>query len=135
MELKERAMTIREAAQRKRLEHTLEDTRQDNERLRAENRALLDETRRERGELERVFDALERFAANDGRRPSRIRRGTALVVAAGGAYVLGAKAGRERFDQISAWWDRMRERGARVNAGTVGEAIGTMDRERVSGAA
>ena len=28
----------------------------------------------------------------------------------GAAYVVGAKAGRGRYDEIVAWWDRMRGR-------------------------
>ena len=34
-----------------------------------------------------------------------------LSVAAGSAYVLGAKAGRERYDQLKSWWSERRNQG------------------------
>jgi cytochrome c-type biogenesis protein CcmH/NrfG len=114
MEIKDRAVNARDSLNRKRLEHKLEDTRQDNERLAVEKHALEEETRRERSEIERILDSLERVSKNAGKKSHRVRGTLTLVLAAGGAYVMGAKAGRERFDQITQWWRDMRTKGMRA---------------------
>jgi len=33
---------------------------------------------------------------------------TGVIAGLGVGYVLGARAGRERYDQLIAWWERMR---------------------------
>lgn len=58
---------------------------------------------------------LERVSKSAHKKPHRFRRTLTLVVAAGAAYVMGAKAGRERFDQIDEWWCGLREKGMRTN--------------------
>jgi hypothetical protein len=30
-----------------------------------------------------------------------------LIIGFGAGYVLGAKAGRQRYEQIQAWWDKL----------------------------
>ena len=117
VEIIDRAVSARDALDRKRLEHKLEDVRHENERLSVENRTLHEETRREQGQLERIMDALESISANGSKRPHRIRRTLTLMVAAGGAYVIGARAGRDRFDQIKAWWKRARPQSMRFDPG------------------
>jgi hypothetical protein len=102
------------------------------DRLRIENRALQEENRRERVELDRALDALERLTGK-GERRRPLGRVAVIAVAAGAAYVLGAKAGRERFDQISAWWARARTQVARMKGEANEGEIETVDRGRVSG--
>ena len=112
MEIIERASEARQMLQRKRLEDKVSDSRAEAERLRIENRALQEEARRERGELERLLEAVERLSARtNGGSSHRLRRGVTLIVAAGGAYVLGAKAGRARYAQIVDRWSRLRSKG------------------------
>jgi hypothetical protein len=77
-----------------------------NQRLRADLEALRSELRRERDEREDLLDAIK-----EG--PMRTSKGGALklVIVGGVAYVLGAKAGRARYEQISSWVRRTKERG------------------------
>jgi hypothetical protein len=132
MEIKDRAISARESINRKRLENKLDDARQVNARLDAENRALHDESGRERGEIERLLAALEGLSAGTTSTTSttqpkpkrhRLRRTMTLAVAAGGAYVMGAKAGRERFEQIKDWWQRTSSKGMRAKDDTIEEAL------------
>jgi hypothetical protein len=59
-----------------------------------------------------------------------------LSMAAGGAYVIGAKAGRERYDQLRTWWaerrtngvDRMNEWGEDVTSRAGGAVKGASQR-------
>lgn len=102
MEIKERAIGARDAMTRKRLEHKLSSAREENAELSHEKKALQEQARHDHDELDTILDALKGVALNGKRH--RFRRLTAIAVAAGGAYVMGAKAGRERFDQISGWW-------------------------------
>ncbi len=134
MEIRERAMDIRETAHRKRLEHKLQDTREDRDRLQTENHALQEENRRERGELDRALDAIERLSTS-GKRPSRMRRVAVVAVAAGAAYVVGARAGRERFDQIAKWWSRARSQVLSSKQQIPAGDVESLDQGRVSGAA
>jgi hypothetical protein len=32
---------------------------------------------------------------------------TGLIIGFGAGYVLGSKAGRQRYEQIQAWWDKV----------------------------
>ena len=52
------------------------------------------------------------------------------MVAAGGAYVMGAETGRERFDQINEWWQRTREKGMRAKDDAIVEVRDTAMRPR-----
>lgn len=83
-----------------RLESRLERTQEEAERLREENRALaeaLEETRDERGDL---LESLEKSVGKKKRGPRIFR----WIVVGGAAYLLGAKAGRKRYDQFQAWF-------------------------------
>ena len=79
-------------------------------------RALEDEIARVDKEQDRVIEALVDAVEKVGKggKPKR-RRGTFLwlVGAAGVAYVLGAKAGRERYEQIMAKLRGMRSSATR----------------------
>jgi hypothetical protein len=88
-------------------EARLETATDRTERLRQRNKELSTELDHSRAEQERLLDALEKV-----NRPSkhRIRRFFVLSAAAGTAYVVGAKAGRERYEQIRRWFDDMRGR-------------------------
>jgi hypothetical protein len=90
MEIRDRMGSIADQVRVHRLESKYEDADREVLRLRAENDALRE--------------------AIDGARPKkhRIRRLATLAVAAGGAYVVGAKAGRERYEQLRQKWMSMR---------------------------
>jgi hypothetical protein len=124
MKLIDRGGAARELLHRKRLEGKIDDARVENERLRAENHVLREEGRHERGEMQQLVAAMGR----DGeRRPlGRTRRFVALAAAAGGAYVLGARAGRERYEQILRRWRRLRAQSRR----SIGAATRELDTDR-----
>jgi hypothetical protein len=67
------------------------------------------------------------------RKPSRFRSLMLLLIAGGAAYVAGAKAGRERYDQLRAWFGQMRGRAEDVQGGlqTGGDRISTAVRSTV----
>jgi hypothetical protein len=90
MEIRDRMGSIADQVRVHRLESKYDDADREVLRLRAENDALRE--------------------AIDSTRPKkhRIRRLTTLAVAAGGAYVIGAKAGRERYEQLREKWSSMR---------------------------
>jgi hypothetical protein len=115
MKLIERGMEAREMLRHKRLEHKVDEAWRENGRLKAENHALREEGRRERSEMDRLLSALERVGEPHRRRGRGL---AAVVMAAGGAYVLGARAGRDRYEQIASGWERLRSRGRR----SLGEA-------------
>lgn len=92
----------------------------DNVRLRgevAELRSELDHERGEREELRDLLRARPKIVKVRGRRPL-----LRVVVISAGAYVLGARAGRERYDEILGWARSLRDR-AQDRAG---EAAGEM---------
>ncbi|HYJ61265.1 MAG TPA: hypothetical protein VE032_07375 [Actinomycetota bacterium] len=81
------------------------------ERLNHRVDALQNELDREREAREELVD-LVRHEALDG--ASR-RGGTIALLAVGGvAYLLGAKAGRARYEQVASWIRGVRERGERA---------------------
>jgi hypothetical protein len=76
------------------LDHRIDKLSRENESLRDEVDELrhdLDETR------DRSTDTIKALARS--RRPGRVK----WLVLAGGAYVLGAKAGRARYEQLRNW--------------------------------
>jgi len=79
------------------------------ERLRHRVDVLQTELDREREAREELMEIV-RHEGDHANGSSR--RGTIAVLAVGGvAYLLGAKAGRARYEQIASWARRMRERG------------------------
>jgi hypothetical protein len=76
-----------------------------NEELKHENKLLreqLDEDSADRGRMLAILDRMEMT-------PRKRRRGGWIrtILVASVAYVLGARAGRKRYEQIRASWDRM----------------------------
>ena len=84
---------------RERLMHSrAEKQDRENERLRYEVSILRDDLDAERGMLKDALNGLEsrKGDARRSRKPHLVR----TLVIAGGAYVLGTRDGRERYDQI-----------------------------------
>ena len=78
------------------LDHRVEKLSRENDEL----RDAVDELRVDLDEAEgRSKDTLAALSKNR-RRPGRMK----WLVLAGGAYVLGAKAGRARYEQIAGWF-------------------------------
>jgi regulator of replication initiation timing len=95
MELVERAQEARRSFARDRLEHRLNDAVNDNDRLRSENDLLREQ-----------IDHGRRIPKSG----SRTRRLVVFGIGVGTAYVMGTKAGRERYEQIRSWWGQLRGR-------------------------
>ena len=98
----ERVSDLGERARERRTESRLDKFDRENDRLKQEVRMLRDDLQEERGSLERALDALKRDEHVTVHTKTPKRRGRVLraIVIGGGAYVLGARAGRERYDQI-----------------------------------
>ena len=79
------------------------------ERLRHRVDVLQNELDHEREAREELMDIVRHEQNGNGSR----RGGTlAVLVIGGAAYLLGAKAGRTRYEQIASWARRMRDRGS-----------------------
>ena len=77
---------------------------EENGRLRTELRVTRSELEREREREQSVLDALNRASERKTKVTAKPRGGLLrLIVVGGAAYIFGTRAGRERFDQISAW--------------------------------
>lgn len=84
---------------RKRVVHSrMEKLDRDNERLRTEVSLLRDDLDEERGSFRDALKVLQtrKLTVKERRSPRLIR----TLVIAGGAYVLGTRDGRERYNQI-----------------------------------
>jgi len=83
-------------------ETRLDKMDRENDRLKYEVRLLRDDLQEERGSLTRALDALARneHVTVETKTPKRRGRFVRTLVIGGGAYVLGTRAGRERYDQI-----------------------------------
>jgi methyl-accepting chemotaxis protein len=90
---------MKDRIRRDRSEREMEDVRRENLRLKAEARLLQDELEHDRGDVARLLSAIERTTAG---KPHRFGRIVALAGAATAAYVMGAKAGRQRYEDIRA---------------------------------
>jgi F0F1-type ATP synthase membrane subunit b/b' len=128
MDLMERTNERRRTFMKDRLEHKLDDAMRDRVRLEEANDRLQAELERDAKERDQMWAALEK-----GMRPqtSRLRRLMVLGVGAGAAYVVGAKAGRERYDQIMAWLDRTRGRATELQ--TDAQRAVSQQAEKVTG--
>jgi hypothetical protein len=109
MEIADRMGHMRDQMHGRRIEGKLDNSQQENLRLKTEARALHDQLRDDRSDLSKVLSAIERSNARPPRH--RLRRFVTLAAAAGGAYVMGAKAGRQRYDDIRDGWRRMARNG------------------------
>jgi hypothetical protein len=98
----ERVSDIGERARGRMVENRLDKVDRENDRLKHEVRMLRDDLQEERGALQRALDALARDEHVTVTTKGRKRRGRFLRIIAigGGAYLLGARAGRERYEQI-----------------------------------
>ena len=105
MKIMEKTDEMRDAVRRSRLEAKLERTKSELDELNDQNSTLRDQLDRERTAVRQVTDAAREP------KPHRVRRVLALAVAAGGAYVAGSAAGRERYEQIRGWFSRRADEG------------------------
>ena len=98
----ERVSDLGDRARERITESRMDKFDRENDRLKHEVRMLRDDLREERGSLERALDALKRDEHVTVHTKTPKRRGRLLrtIVIGGGAYVLGTRAGRERYDQI-----------------------------------
>lgn len=96
---------LRERRSTSKIEH-LDD---ENERLRMELRSMKSMLDQERSEREDILGALK------GRPKTVVKKKRGglirMVVIGGGAYVLGTRAGRSRYEQIVEWAKSMKDRG------------------------
>jgi hypothetical protein len=131
MDLKDRASVLTDSAKQRLAERHTDHLERENDRLKVENATLRSQTEREADKIEKLLDSLE--SANSGPTTHRLRRLMTLTVAAGGAYMMGAKAGRERYEQIKLWWAERRSNGmGRMNEW--GEDVGARTSDAVQGA-
>ncbi len=86
----------------------MDDLSRENDELKLENDLLREELKGDRKTRDRMMGLLDRLdvEARPKRRIGLIR----VLVIGGAAYVLGAKAGRERYDQLRTWWDKTRQK-------------------------
>ncbi len=134
MDLKDRASALTESAKHRLADKHAESLERENDRLKVENSALRGQSDLERDRMERILDSLDEATASP--KKHRLRRLMMLSVAAGSAYVMGAKAGRERYDQLRTWWaerrtngvDRMNEWGEDVTTRAGGAVQGASQR-------
>ena len=94
-------------ARERMMESRLDKFDRENDRLRSEVKLLRDDLQEERGSLERALDALNKRETVTVKTKPRRGRLLRTVVVGGGAYLLGTRAGRERYDQIM---NKMRSR-------------------------
>lgn len=98
----ERMGDLGDRARERMTETRLDRMDRENDRLKHEVRLLREDLREERGSLTRALDALARdeHVTVETKAPKRRGRIIRTLVIGGGAYLLGTRAGRERYDQI-----------------------------------
>ncbi|HEX7248639.1 MAG TPA: hypothetical protein VF351_11130 [Actinomycetota bacterium] len=87
-------------ARERMMESRLDKFDRENDRLRSEVKLLRDDLQEERSSLERALDALNKRETVTVKTKPRRGRLLRTVIVGAGAYVLGTRAGRERYDQI-----------------------------------
>ena len=92
-ELAERVRTRREVSR-------MEDLHRDNDRLQLELRTVRSELDRDRDERSDLLDALKSSRVQKVVKKKKRRGLLSVLVVGTGAYILGAKAGRERYEEI-----------------------------------
>lgn len=131
MEITDRMSKMGEQLHQRRLEGKLEDAEQEKQRLEVEARMLRDERQEDRSDFSKLLSALEDSHSPASPRRHLVRRVMTLTIAAGGAYVLGAKAGRERYEQIRGRWDRWMHAGRATAADIRGRADDAVEDAKV----
>jgi len=106
MDITDRMGHVKDQVRQHRLEERLERAQRDNLGLRAESEALKDEHR----DITERLAAIERTAVSSPRR-HRLRTFMSVAALAGGSYVMGAKAGRQRYEDIRAWMSSVTRKG------------------------
>jgi hypothetical protein len=94
-------------------------------RLKHKVEALHDELDREREARRALADAMG--SSGRGKRRHGFLR---VLVIGGGAYILGARAGHERYDQMTGWIRGLRDRIATTARGVQDEAVQTAGQVR-----
>jgi hypothetical protein len=108
MNVKDKAGKMTQLAASRVREAKLENATERNERLRMKNEVLSEELKQERAERDRILEALEKVGS--AKKTHRARGFFMLSAAAAAAYVMGSKAGHERYEQIRSWWNDLRQR-------------------------
>ena len=93
-------------------------------RLQHKVEALHDELDREREARRALTEAMS------GKSRSRSRGIVRILLIGGGAYVLGTRAGRERYDQMTGWIRGIRDRAATTGKAVQDEAVQTAGQVR-----
>lgn len=98
----ERMGDLGDRARERMTETRLDKMDRENDRLKHEVRLLREDLQEERGSLSRALDALARneHVTVETKTPRRRGRIVRTLVIGGGAYLLGSRAGRERYDQV-----------------------------------
>jgi G3E family GTPase len=109
MNVKDKAGKVTQVAAARMREAKLENATERNERLRMKNELLSEELKQERVERDRILEALEKVGSQ--KKTHRMRGFFMLSTAAAAAYVMGSKAGTERYEQLRSWWSDIRQRG------------------------
>jgi hypothetical protein len=115
MRVADRVTDVADRVQTRRLETKRDTLDRDNERLRTELRITREELDRERGARDDLMGALKKgegtVKADKVKVKTKKRGGfLRLLIVGGGAYVLGTRAGRERYEQIKSWASDMKDR-------------------------
>jgi hypothetical protein len=129
MGISERMSGLGDRARDRMAHRRIDKLERDNDRLRGEVATLQDDLHEERDTLREALKGLRdgRGSRRDRRRPHVVR----TVIVAAGAYVLGARAGRERYERIV---DRARAIADDLRKGPDDEAWETETVDRPAGA-
>ena len=95
----ERLSDLGDRARERRMESRIDKIDRENERLKSEVQVLREDLAEERTALQRALDAFSKRDTVTIKKPRRFRLVRTAVIG-GGAYLLGTRAGRERYDQI-----------------------------------
>jgi hypothetical protein len=136
MRVADRVTDVADRVQTRRLETKRDTLDRDNERLRTELRITREELDRERGARDDLMGALKKgegtVKADKVKVKTKKRGGfLRLLIVGGGAYVLGTRAGRERYEQIKTWASDMK---GRVGSGQGEDEWSSMSNGGSSGA-
>jgi hypothetical protein len=112
---------LRERRTNSRIDH-LDD---ENQRLRTELRSMRSTLDRERSDREEILDALK----GKPKTVVKKKRGglVRMAVIGGGAYVLGSRAGRERYEQIVSWARQLKDRGREATEDLTSDVVASAE--------